>query len=100
MDGITNSGDMSLSKLWEMVKDRKPDMPPSTSSQRARHNLATEEMLLTARLPRSEYLLILWLQSSSAVILEPREIKSVTVSIAFPSICHEVRGSDAMIFVF
>ena len=91
---------MSLSKLWEMVKDRKPDMPPSTSSQRARHNLATEEMLLTARLPRSECLLILWLQSSSAVILEPKKIKSITVFIFSPFICHEVMGSDAMILVF
>ena len=42
--------------------------------------------------------LILWLQSPSAVILEPKEIKSVTVSIFPPSICHEVMGLDAMIF--
>ena len=44
--------------------------------------------------------LISWLQSLSAVILEPKKIKSVTVSIVFPSICHEVMGLDAMIFVF
>ena len=48
-------------------------------------------------LPRSECLLISWLQSPSAVILEPKKIKSVTV---YPSICHEVLGLDAMIFVF
>ena len=42
--------------------------------------------------PRSKYLLILWLQSPSTVILEPKKIKSVTVSIASPSICHEVMG--------
>ena len=49
----------------------------------------------------SKYLLISWLQSSSAVILETRlQIKSVTVSIASPSICHEVMGQDAMILVF
>ena len=48
-------------------------------------------------LPRSKCLFILWLQSPSAVILEPRKIKSVTVS---PSICHEVRGPDATILVF
>ena len=53
-----------------------------------------------ALLPRSRCLLISWLQSPSAVILEPRKIKSVTVSIVSPSICHEVMGSDAMIFVF
>ena len=51
-------------------------------------------------LPRSKRLLILWLQSPSAVILEPRKIKSATVSTVFPSICHEVMGPDAMILVF
>ena len=48
----------------------------------------------------SKCLLISWLQSSSAVILEPKKIKAVTVSIVFPSICHEVMGQDAMILVF
>ena len=50
-----------------------------------------------AFLPWSKRLLISWLQSPSAVILEPRKIKSATVS---PSICHEVMGPDAMVFVF
>ena len=53
-----------------------------------------------AFLPRSKHLLISWLQSLSAVILEPKKIKPVTVSIVSPSICHEVIGSDAMILVF
>ena len=53
-----------------------------------------------AFLPRSKCLLISWLQSLSAVILEPKKIKSVTVSTVSPSICHEVMGPDAMIFVF
>ena len=53
-----------------------------------------------AFLPRSKHLLILWLQSPSAVILEPKKIKSVTVSIVSPSICHEVMGPDAMILSF
>ena len=53
--------------------------------------------LVMAFLPRSKHLLISWLQSPSAVILEPRKIKSSTVS---PSICHEVMGLDAMILVF
>ena len=53
-----------------------------------------------AFLPRRKCLLISWLQSSSAVILEPRKIKSVIVSIVSPSTCHEVMGLDAMIFVF
>ena len=50
---------------------------------------------VTAFLPRSKRLLISWLQSPSAVILEPKKIKSATVSIASPSICHEVMGPDA-----
>ena len=45
-------------------------------------------------------LLISWLQSPSAVVLEPKKIMSVTVSIVSPSICHEVMGPDAMILVF
>ena len=53
-----------------------------------------------AFLPRSKSLLISWLQSPSAVILEPQKIKSLTVSIVSPSIGHEVMGRDAMIFVF
>ena len=48
-----------------------------------------------AFLPRSKYLLISWLQSSSAVILEPPKIKSIVVSIVSPSVCHEVMGPDA-----
>ena len=51
-------------------------------------------------LPKSKNLLIPWLQSLSAVILEPKEIKSATVSTVSPFICHEVMGPDAMILVF
>ena len=53
-----------------------------------------------AFLPRSKRLLISWLQSPSAVILEPKEIKSLTVSIVSSSIYHEVMGLDARILVF
>ena len=56
--------------------------------------------LVIAFIPRSKCLLISWLQSPSAVILEPKKIKSVTVSIVSPSICHEVMGLDNMIIVF
>ena len=56
--------------------------------------------LVIAFLPRSQRLLISWLQSSFAVILEPKKIKSVTVSIVSSTICHEVMGLDAMILVF
>ena len=51
-------------------------------------------------LQRSKCLLISWLQSPSAVILEPRKIKSATVSTVSPSICHEVMELDAVILVF
>ena len=53
-----------------------------------------------AFLPRTKHLLILWLQSPSSVILEPKILKCLTVSIVSPSICYEVMGPDAMILVF
>ena len=53
-----------------------------------------------AVLPRSKRLLVSWLQSPSAVVLELSKIKSVTVSIVSTSVCPEVMGPDAMIFVF
>ena len=56
--------------------------------------------LVITFLQRSKHLLISWLQSSSAVILESPKIKSATVSTVSPSICHEVMGPDAMILVF
>ena len=56
--------------------------------------------LVIAFLQRSKRLLISWLQSLSAVILGPKKIRSVTISTFSPSICHEVMGLDAMIFVF
>ena len=56
--------------------------------------------LVIAFLPRSKHLLISWLQSLSSGILEPKKIKSVTVSIVPLSVCHEVMGPDALILVF
>ena len=56
--------------------------------------------LVITFLPRSKHLLISWLQSPSAVILEPRKMKSAIVSTVSPPICHQVMGLDAMIFVF
>ena len=56
--------------------------------------------LVITFLPRSKRLLISWLQSPSAVILEPPKIESYTVSTIYPSISHEVMGPDSMIFVF
>ena len=56
--------------------------------------------LVIAFLPNSKRLLISWLQKPSAVILEPKKIKPVTVYIVSSSVCHEVMGPDAMIFAF
>ena len=56
--------------------------------------------LVITFLPSNKHLLISWLQSPSAVILEPKNIKSLIVSIVSPSICHEVMGLDDMILVF
>ena len=56
--------------------------------------------LVITFLPRSKRLLISWLQSTSAVILEPRKIKFLTVSIVSPSVGHEVMGPDARVIVF
>ena len=56
--------------------------------------------LVITFLPKSKHPLISWLQSPSAVILEPQKVKSVTVSTVSPSIPHEVMGLDAMILVF
>ena len=56
--------------------------------------------LVITFLPRSKHLLISWLQSPSAVILEPNNIKSAIVSTVSLSVCHEVMGPDAMILVF
>ena len=62
--------------------------------------LNTLSRLVITFLPRSKHLLISWLQSPSAVILEPLKIKSDTISTVSPSICYEVMGPDAMILIF
>ena len=60
----------------------------------------TLSRLVIAFFPRKKHFLISWLQSPSAVMLKPKKIKSVTVSVFSPCICHEMMGPDAMIFVF
>ena len=59
-----------------------------------------QSMFVIAFLPRSKCILISWLQSPSAVILQPKRIKSLTVYIVSTSICHQVMGLDAIILVF
>ena len=103
LDGITDSMDSSLSELWELVMDREAWRAAFMGSQRSdmtKRLNGTELRLVITFLPRSKRLLISWLQSPSAVILEPRKINSAAVSTVSPSICHEVMGPDATIFVF
>ena len=86
---------------WRIPGTGEPVGLPSMGLHRVGHdwsNLAARFVI--AFLPRCKCLLLSWLQSPSAVILEPQKIKSVTISIVFPSICYEVMVLDAMIFVF
>ena len=70
---------------------KKIKSPPCLSTGTHGHNFPSKE---------GKHLLISWLQSPSAVVLEPRKIKSAIVSTVSPSICHEVMGPDAMILFF
>ena len=104
LDGITDSMDMGLGTLWELVMDGETWAFFSPWSHK---ELDTTEQLnwtelrsVIAFLPGSKRLLISWLQSPSTAILEPKKIRSVTVSTVSPSICHEVMGPDAMILDF
>ena len=80
---------------WRIPWTGEPGGLLSMGSQRIGHD-STELNFL----PRSKCLLISWLQSPSAVILEPKKMKSNTVSTFPPSVCHEVVGVDALILVF
>ena len=84
-------GRKAMTNLDSILKSRDITLPTKIRLVKA---------MVAAFLPRSKHLLISWLQSPPAVILEPKKIKSDTVSIAAPNICHEMMGLDAMILVF
>ena len=92
-----------------MVQHLHPHMPTGKTIALTRWTFTGKVMsllfnmlsrLVIAFLSRSKHLLISWLQSPSAVILESPKMKSVTVSTVSPSICHGLMGPDAMILVF
>ena len=92
-----------------IVQHSHPDMTTGKTIALTRQTFVDKVMsllfnmlsrLVITFLPRGKHLLISWLQSPSAGILEPQKIKSAIVSTVSPSICHEVMGLDAMILVF
>ena len=95
----------SSTLAWKIPWTEEPGRLQSMGLQKVRHHWVTSHSLSLSRfviafLPGSKCLLISWLQSLPTVILEPRVIKSANVSIVSPSICHEVMGLDATIFIF
>ena len=95
----------SSTLAWKIPWTEEPGRLQSLGLQRVGHNWATSLSLffhfrfVIAFLPSSKCFLISWMQSPSAVILEPKKIKSVTVSTVSPSICHEVIGPDDLSFL-
>ena len=116
LDSIFKIRDITLPTKVGLVKAMVLHSPTLTSIHDHRKTIALSRRTLVGKvmslllnmlsrlvitfLPRSKRLLISWLQSPSAVILEPQNIKSDTVYTVSPSISHEVMGLDAMIFVF
>ena len=105
LDGITDSMDMSLSKFQEFVIYREA-WPAAVHGVTKNQSDMTKQLNWTDTQSSVQSLSCIqlfatpWLQSPSGVVLEPKKIKSTTVSTVSPSICHEVMGPDAMIFVF
>ena len=106
-----HSSKVSILQLWSsfMVQLTNPYVTTGKTMPLTRQTFVSKEVTLLynrlfrfvrAFLPRNKHRLISWLQSPSAVILEPKKIESLTVFIIFPSVCHEVIGPDAMIFTF
>ena len=91
---------ISILDYWKTIALTRQTLVSKVMSQQCKMVFNMLSRFVIAFLLRSQSLLIFWLQSPSAVILEPRKIKSVTISILFPSICHEVMELDATVLVF
>ena len=107
--GLPSMGSHRVGRDWSDLAAAAAHMTTGKTIALTTRNFVGKVMLLLfdmlsrlviAFLPRTKHLLISWLQSPSAVIWEPKKIKSVTVSIVSPSICHEVMGRDAIILKF
>ena len=87
---------------WRIPGTGEPDevYGVAQSWTRLKQLSSNSNRFFIAFLPRNKSLLISWLQSQSTVILEPKKIKSATIFIVSPFICHEVMGPEAMILVF
>ena len=94
---ITADGDCSYEIKRRLLLGRKVMTNLDSKVMSLLFNMLST--LVITFLPRSKRLLISWLQSPSAVMLEPKKIKSVTVSIVSPSICYQVMELDTMIFI-
>ena len=103
---ITSKAPILSQSAFFMVQPSHPNMTTGKTVALTRQIFVIEVMsvlfnmlsrLVIAFLPRSKHVLFSWLQAPSATLLEPKKIKSVTLSIVSPSICHEVMGPDAMI---
>ena len=101
---VQGAGTVPLCTLLQLSEVTEPLRPESDRLLTSASGCVTDfnmlSRLVITFLPRSKRLVISWLQSPSAVILEPQKIKSATVSTVSPSICPEVMGPDDMILVF
>ena len=109
LPGLISEGSILSHSAFFMVQLLHPYMTTGKALDLTKRTIVSKVMSLLfnilsrfviAFLPRSSCLLISWLQSPSTVILEPKKIKSATVSTFSPSICYEVVGLDTMILVF
>ena len=84
--------------FWTVVLEKTLESPLNCKEIQPVNPKGNKSWIFIGRTDTEAETLIMWLQSPSAVILEPKKIKPLTVSIVSPSICHEVMGPDAMIF--